>query len=151
VRVGFGRRIALMPLIIVLLGACSAGHHDDASSHQPATTTSATNPATVTQRSGISPSTLLCEDVLHASVVRAAATTVADVRAAGVGVVGHVYERAFPGTSGKVSAAWCILHTSTDCYDDWAVSAVRTSVHIMDAGCGWKQGGPAAGPPVWTD
>jgi hypothetical protein len=93
---------------------------------------------------------LLCHEAFGSKVAAAKATTVADVRKAGVGLVGEVFRTAFLPSPNKTFAAWCIVTTAYHCYDEWAVAANGARRHIATAGCGWPHGTPFAGPPYWT-
>jgi hypothetical protein len=93
----------------------------------------------------------LCAAAFGKAVVEAAATTVGDVRASGIGIVGRVFRNAFPGVADDSFAAWCMVETpARHCYDESAVSADGSKVHIAGAGCGWPAGPPPAGPAYWT-
>jgi hypothetical protein len=59
--------------------------------------------------------------------------------------------KAFPGLDNGAFAAWCMVETpARHCYDESAVSADGSKVHIATAGCGSPAGPPAAGPAYWT-
>ena len=94
----------------------------------------------------------MCDDAhVLGDVVEASLTTAARIRRAGVGLVGGVFKKAFPKARATDRAAWCMVETRANCYDEWAVAITGERVHIADAGCGWSKGPPRAGPPVWTD
>lgn len=92
----------------------------------------------------------LCRSAFRESVVEAMPTTVGVVRESGLGVVGGFFRSAFPGVTNDGFATWCMLRTSTDCYDESALAAEGAQVHIASAGCGWPSGPPRAGPAYWT-
>jgi hypothetical protein len=93
----------------------------------------------------------LCASAFGARVVETAATNARTVRHAGIGVVGGMFNKAFPGASDDDFAAWCMLATGAHCYDEWAIAVHGARQHIVNAGCGWRKGPPRAGPPYWTD
>jgi hypothetical protein len=84
-------------------------------------------------------------------VVGSAATDARTVRESGIGVVGGMFKKSFPGVNDEEFAAWCMLATGRDCYDEWAIAVNGAREHIVNAGCGWRNGPPRAGPPYWTD
>jgi hypothetical protein len=145
------KHLGVLALSAGLLAACSASGHGSATRSRARVTTTQPGraPAVSSQNRTATPQHL-CERVLHRSVVRAAGANVGKVRAAGVGLVGNFFKSAFPGAPPTAGAAWCIVETSSRCYDEWAVSTLNTSAHIIGAGCGWTQGGPRPGPPYWT-
>jgi hypothetical protein len=62
-----------------------------------------------------------------------------------------LFRNAFPGLDNGAFAAWCMVETpARHCYDESAVSADGSKVHIATAGCGSPAGPPAAGPAYWT-
>ncbi|MDQ1478859.1 MAG: hypothetical protein QOE62_4088 [Actinomycetota bacterium] len=84
-------------------------------------------------------------------MVESAATNARTVREAGIGIVGGMFKKAFPGVNDEEFAAWCMVATGPHCYDESAVAATGALQHIASAGCGWRNGPPRAGPPGWTD
>jgi hypothetical protein len=153
------KRIAGLVVILVSIVGCTSSHRTSTaptpvSAPTIGRTTATTSPSTC-RGCGLPRPTAhaaaLCATAFGDTVVESAATNARTVREAGIGVVGGMFKKAFPGVNDGEFAAWCMVATGPGCYDESAVAATGALQHIVSAGCGWRNGPPRAGPPDWTD
>jgi hypothetical protein len=150
------KRFLLVTGLVLIAAACSASHSRASSttSTRPATARNTTATGTPTCRGcgrpAVTPA-VLCAQAFGKTVVSSAGTTVGVVRQSGIGLEGGVFKAAFPSAHDADRAAWCMLSTSSGCYDESAVASNGERQHIAAPGCGWSNGPPRAGPAIWTD
>ncbi len=151
------KRIAGLAVMLVSIVGCASSHSSSTppTSTRAPTTSSAAETTTPPMCRGCglpaAHAASLCATAYGGTVVESAATDVGTVRAAGIGLVGGMFKKAFPGVNDGEFAAWCILQTTPHCYDEAAVAVNDARQHIVNAGCGWPDGPPRAGPPYWTE
>ena len=136
--------MAAVAVMLVSIVGCAASHSSSTaptSTLVPATGSSVA-PANSLPRPAADAASL-CATAYGAAVVESAATDVRTVRKAGIGIVGGMFKKAFPGVNDDAFAAWCMLRTTAHCYDEAAVAVNGVRRRIVNAGCGWP-----AGPPV---
>jgi hypothetical protein len=86
-----------------------------------------------------------CSEVLGRGVVSSAATTVAKVRAIGIGLVGGRFRAAFRGLDGAQVAMLCVLRAGQRCYEVTAVAGNDQQQRLLKA-CGAFPHGAAPSP-----
>lgn len=113
---------------VVFVSDSNGDHRAGMPNKRPATaSSSADTAATMTPADHAG---ALCRTAFGAAVVEAAPTTAGAVRESGIGVVGDRFRSAFRGVANDSFATWCMIRTSADCYDESAVAADGSQVHI---------------------